>query len=79
MDTGTFETTNGKVLATFFRHHLGQAKTLEITGIVDGGKLRLDHGQKQASEAGTVGRGSYWNGSATASFQRSSGEAWRYI
>ncbi len=48
MDTGTFETTNGKVLGTFFRHYLGQSKTLEITGIVDGGNLRLTMDKSKA-------------------------------
>lgn len=41
MDAGTIETTQGKVLGTFFRHFLGQAKTLEITGVVNGDQLHL--------------------------------------
>src|SRR5207253_10565737 len=41
MDSGTYETTDGKVVGTFLKHYLGTAKTLEITGIVDGNTLRL--------------------------------------
>jgi hypothetical protein len=41
MDAGTYETTAGKVVGTFFKHYLGPAKTLEITGVVDGKQLRL--------------------------------------
>jgi transglutaminase-like putative cysteine protease len=41
MDTGTYETRDGKVVGTFLKHFLGKSKTLEITGIVEGGMLRL--------------------------------------
>jgi transglutaminase-like putative cysteine protease len=41
MDSGTYETPDGKVVGTFLKHFLGKAKTLEITGIVDAGVLRL--------------------------------------
>src|SRR5205814_2593334 len=41
MDAGTYETTDGKVVGTFLKHFLGTAKTLEITGIVDGNIIRL--------------------------------------
>jgi transglutaminase-like putative cysteine protease len=41
MDTGTYETVDGKVVGTFLKHYLGTSKTLEITGIVDGKTLRL--------------------------------------
>ena len=41
MDSGTYETPDGKVVGVFLKHFLGKAKTLEITGIVDGGVLRL--------------------------------------
>ena len=41
MDSGTFETADGKVVGVFLKHFLGQSKTLEITGIVDGSWLRL--------------------------------------
>ena len=38
---GTYETADGKVVGTFLKHFLGKAKTLEITGIVDGNNLHL--------------------------------------
>jgi len=41
METGTYETKEGKVVGTFLNHFLGKSKTLEITGIVDGNLLRL--------------------------------------
>lgn len=41
MDSGTFESADGKVVGVFLKHFLGQSKTLEITGMVDGPWLRL--------------------------------------
>lgn len=41
MDTGTTETAEGKVIATFMRQYLGKNKTLEILGTVAGKELRL--------------------------------------
>ena len=41
MDSGTYETMDGKVMGVFLKHFLGKNKTLEITGNVDGRWLRL--------------------------------------
>jgi transglutaminase-like putative cysteine protease len=41
VDAGTYEKPDGKVVGTFLKHFLGTAKTLEITGVVDGNLLQL--------------------------------------
>ena len=41
MDTGTYETSDGRVVGTFLKHFLGKAKTLEISGLVKGDMLHL--------------------------------------
>ncbi len=47
MESGTYETANGKVVGVFLKHFLGKAKTLEITGIVDGPLAAADARQNQ--------------------------------
>ncbi len=46
MDTGTTETPDGKVVATYMRQHLGKNKQLTIHGIVDGKVLKLTQDNK---------------------------------
>lgn len=53
MDTGTFETPEGKVAGVFMKHFLGKSKTLDIVGIVKGDMLHLtlDNNQKPMKPA----------------------------
>ena len=46
MDDGDLTTADGKVVATFLRHYLAKTKQVEITGVVDGNKLRLTRDNK---------------------------------
>lgn len=41
MDTGTIESTDGKVRGTFMKQYLGKAQTLDIKGVVNGDQLVL--------------------------------------
>ncbi|MCI0381008.1 MAG: transglutaminase family protein [Gemmataceae bacterium] len=41
MDTGDWETPQGKVLGVFMRQYLGKNKQLDLTGVVEGDMLRL--------------------------------------